>query len=65
MLLLHNHLMDSCSYVSNNILLAAKGGCICTPLTPPKSATELRWLVFESHKVESFESAKLRNFSYE
>jgi len=22
-----------------NTLLAAKGGCICTPLTPPKSAT--------------------------
>ena len=39
--LLHNHLMDSCSYVSKNTLLAAKGGCICTPLTPPKSATAL------------------------
>jgi len=24
-----------------NTLLAAKGGCICTPLTPPKSATAL------------------------
>ena len=34
MLLLHNHLMDSCSYVRKNTLLAAKGGCICTPLTP-------------------------------
>ena len=33
--LLHNHLMDSCSYVRKNTLLAAKGGCICTPLTPP------------------------------
>jgi len=22
-----------------NTLLATKGGCICTPLTPPKSAT--------------------------
>ena len=32
--LLHNHLMDSCSYVRKNTLLAAKGGCICTPLTP-------------------------------
>ena len=37
--LLHNHLMDSCSYVRKNTLLAAKGGCICTPLTPPESAT--------------------------
>jgi len=37
--LLHNHLMDSCSYVRRNTLLAAKGGCICTPLTSPKSAT--------------------------
>ena len=32
--LLHNHLMDSCSYVRKNTLLAAKGGCICTPLPP-------------------------------
>ena len=32
--LLHNHLMDSCSYVRKNTLLTAKGGCICTPLTP-------------------------------
>jgi len=32
-------LMDSCSYVRKNTLRAAKGGCICTPLTPPKSAT--------------------------
>ena len=40
LLLLHNHLMDSCSYVRKiPSLLAAKGGCICTPLTPPKSAT--------------------------
>ena len=38
--LLHNHLMDSCSYVRKNTLLAAKGGCICTPLTPPGSATD-------------------------
>ena len=38
--LLHNHLMVSCSYVRKNTLLAAKGGCICTPLTPPKSATD-------------------------
>ena len=37
--LLHNHLMDSCSYVRKNTLLAAKGECICTPLTPPESAT--------------------------
>ena len=37
--LLHNHLMDSCSYVRKNTMLAAKGGCICTPLTPPGSAT--------------------------
>ena len=33
--LLHNHLMDLCSYVRKNTLLAAKGGCKCTPLTPP------------------------------
>ena len=39
--LLHNHLMDSYSYVHENTLLAAKGGCICTPLTPPESATVL------------------------
>ena len=39
--LLHNHLIDSCSYVRKNTLLAAKGGCICTPLTPPESATVL------------------------
>jgi len=39
MSLLHNHLTDSCSYVRKNTLRATKGGCICTPLTPPKSAT--------------------------
>ena len=39
--LLYNHLMDVCSYLRKNTLLAAKGGCICTPLTPPESATEL------------------------
>ena len=39
MALLYNHLMDSYGYVRKNTLLAAKGGCICTPLTPPKSAT--------------------------
>ena len=36
--LLHNHLMDLCSYVCKNTLLAAKGGCICMhlhPLNPP------------------------------
>ena len=38
--LLYNHLMDSCSNLRQNTLLAAKGGCICTLLTPPKSATE-------------------------
>jgi len=38
--LLHNHFMDPCSYVRKNTLLAAKGGCICTPLAPPKSATD-------------------------
>ena len=27
------------SYVRKNTLLAAKGGCICTPPYPPKSAT--------------------------
>ena len=43
--LLHNHLMDSCGYVRKNTLLAAKGGCICTPLTPPKSATGFWWLI--------------------
>jgi len=36
---LRNHLMDSCSYVRKNTLRAAKGGCICTPLTPAKSTT--------------------------
>ena len=40
--LLYNHLMDSCSYVHKNTLLAAKGGCKCTPLTPSKSATVLK-----------------------
>ena len=39
MALLHNHLMDSCSCLRKNTLLAGKGGCICTPLTPPESAT--------------------------
>ena len=39
MSLLYNHLMDSCSYVRKNTLLAAKGRCKCTPLTPPESAT--------------------------
>ena len=38
--LLYNHLMNSCSYVHKNTLLAAQGGCTCTPLSPPKSATE-------------------------
>ena len=33
--LLYNHLMDSCSYLRKNTLLAAKGECICTPLTSP------------------------------
>ena len=36
--------MESCKYVRKNTLLAAKGGCICTPLTPLKSAT-----VYSSH----------------
>jgi len=31
--------MDSFSYLHKDTLLAAKGGCICNPLTPPKSAT--------------------------
>ena len=40
--LLFNHLMDLCNYLRKNALLAAKGGCTCTPLTPsPKSATDL------------------------
>ena len=39
--LLYNHLMDLCSYVHKNKLLAAKGGCSCAPLTPPKSTTEV------------------------
>ena len=42
--LLYNHLMDSCSYVRKNTLLAAKGGCICTPLTPPESTTVMCYL---------------------
>ena len=32
--LLYNHLMNSFNYLRKNTLLAAKGGCICTPLTP-------------------------------
>jgi len=32
--LLYNHLMDSLKYVRKNTSLAAKGGCICTPLPP-------------------------------
>ena len=44
--LLHNHLIDSCSYVRKNTLLAAKGGCICTPLTPPESATETCYICY-------------------
>ena len=35
--LLYNHLMDSCSYLSKNALLATKGGAFA----PPKSATVL------------------------
>ena len=34
--LLHNNLMESCSYVHKNTLLATKGGCA---FAPPKSAT--------------------------
>ena len=50
--LLHNHLMDSCSYnyVRQNALLAAKGGYICTPLTPPESATALPSSFYMRHK---------------
>ena len=33
--LLHNHLMDSCSYLRKNTLLAAKGGVHLHPLNPP------------------------------
>ena len=49
--LLHNHLMDSCSYmyVRKNTLLAAKGGCIS--LTPPKSATA--WYILAATFSES------------
>ena len=32
-------------YARENTLLAAKGGCNCTPLTPPKFATEEAVLV--------------------
>ena len=49
--LLHNHLMDLCSYVHNNTLLTAKGGCICTPLTPPESATGMPGLNTPEHFV--------------
>jgi len=35
--------MDSCSYVRKNTLLAAKGGCICTPLTPLNPPLHLHW----------------------
>ena len=37
--LLHNHSMDSCSYVHKNTFLATKGWYICNPPFPPKSAT--------------------------
>ena len=45
--LLHNHLMDSCSYVRKNILLATKGVCICTPppINPPLHPQCLSFLV--------------------
>ena len=32
--LMYNHLMDSCSYVRKNTLLAAKGGAFAPPLPP-------------------------------
>ena len=46
--LLHNHLMDLCIYVRKNTLLAARGGSICTPLTPPESATDSSCMQFGS-----------------
>ena len=46
--LLHDHLMDSCSYVCKNTLLAAKGGCI--PLTLLNLS-----LVLRDHKFSSAE----------
>ena len=52
--LLHNHLMDSCSCVRKNTLLAAKGGCICTPLTPPESATVHGKTLKTFHLVEGW-----------
>ena len=57
--LLHNHLMDSCSYnyVRQNTLLAAKGGCICTPLTPPPLNPPLLTTHFKLYK-------HFLNFSY-
>ena len=51
--LLHNHLMDSCSYVRKNTLLASKGGCICTPLTPPESATGFVLMSSDYHNNQS------------
>ena len=45
--LLHNHLMDSCSYVCK-IHYQPPKGCICTPLTPSKSATECVWVYAQS-----------------
>jgi len=53
--LLHNRLMDSCSYVRKNTLLATKGGCISPHLPPTKSATDecsnIHFIVSRSYKT--------------
>ena len=52
--LLHNNLMDLWDYVRKNTLLAAKGGCICTPLTPPESATGWIWSGLQHSNMHSW-----------
>ena len=38
--LLYNHLIDLCSYLyMQKYITSRQRGCICTPLTPPKSTT--------------------------
>ena len=60
-------LMDSSSklimYARENTLLAAKGGCMCTPLTPPRSATAHGHCAFVSisHKIALFFISNLGN----
>ena len=54
--LLYNHLMDSCSYLRKNTLLAAKWGCMCTPLPPlnPPLINEAEALCLQASAGPSF-----------